>query len=130
MAPDPFTLHTLNGLNNGPRRGVNAQGYYSGELSEGRGEGKFVVMEDSLVYKEYTTKTHSSTKMHRNLREKLLKEDFLHENDEKTWIMVKRYTFNSPIQAASVVLGRYAADRDWMNEDVLVPRLPRSLTAV
>ena len=124
MAPDPFTLHTLNGPNNGPRRGVKAKGYYSGEPSEGKGEGKFVVMEDSLVYKEYTTgNTHSYAKTHKDLREKLLKEGFLHENDEKTWRMVKERKFNSASQAASIILGRNADDKEWKNEHVPVPRL-------
>ena len=119
-APDPFTLHTLDE----PSRGVKAKGYYSGELSEGKGGGKFVVMEDSLVYKEYSTRDiYSYVKTHKDLREKLLKEGFLHENDKKTWRMVERYTFNSASQAASIVLGRNADDKEWENEHVPVPRL-------
>jgi len=88
-------------------------------------------MEDSLVHKEYSTRdTHVNAAKHKTLRKELLEKGFLYENDEKTWRMVDRYPFNSPSQAASVVLGCNARGAHWRkSEGVLVSRL-RSLTAV
>ena len=126
-APDPFILHILN-CKKGDDVIITAKGYYNEEQGS-RGAGKLVVMEDSLVYKKYSTRdTHVNAAKHKTLRKELLEKGFLYENDEKTWRMVDRYPFNSPSQAASVVLGCNARGAHWRkSEGVLVSRLPDPL---
>ena len=84
----------------------NANGY---ETSSG-----FAVEKDSIANGETTDSLYPK---YRQIREQLIKNGVIKENDEEL-IFVIDYEFDSPSQAACVVAGRSANGRtDWKDED-------------
>ena len=104
------------------RGGLKAYGHYSGKPSQGRGPSswRFIVKAGSTVSSNQSE--NDPMMNHYRRRIELLKKQYIRIPPEGgAWELVKDYEFNSPSEAASVVLGQSASQAEWRDAQGKTP---------